>query len=560
MNYVPLEVTQLFTLSSDKKQLLFSIFYLNKNVDLAQIINLIKQSDYKTFKVDIGSVKEALEYFFNELKHGRLIDSYTTFIIAARVDAQLVIDISNDKLIAKAQIITAYAGQDIDVKKFYDALRLNNIKFGIIKPAIMLLIKKSRQAIPGLSFQITIAKGIQAEDGVDASFHSLIEAPKKKLAEVMREQYGSVNFQEIEALLAVKPGSKLIRKIPPKKGHQGKAVTGECLNFVESSDTPFCVHNNTAICIDDENLLIASAYGTPVASEVGVMVEPILILQNVDPASGPINHDGCLIIKGDVTPGSHINASGDITIIGFIESSSVKCGGNLYVSKGIIGDKVDAFSQNYTSQVECDGAIFTNFIQFSKVSSKSDLNISCQLIHSSVSCLGYINVKDAAGKKGVIFGGFLCAQKGINTVTLGAIAGIQTTIDLIGPYHQLLGKKKKISGTISELKDKIDHAVSAQKKVNTGPDSVHARSLNQRLSLTITDAKKQLDSCNDKHNLVRLDIQNYINSTKVTALKVIHSKVSVSIADSVFKTQKQYGATTLHIKNYQLVAESYQGV
>ena len=68
----------------------------------------------------------------------------------------------------------------------------------------MMLIKKARQATPGLSFQITIAKGIAAEHGVDASFHSLLEAPKKKLSEVMKEQYGSVNFQEIEALVAVK--------------------------------------------------------------------------------------------------------------------------------------------------------------------------------------------------------------------------------------------------------------------------------------------------------------------------------------------------------------------
>ena len=71
--------------------------------------------------------------------------------------------------------------------------------------------------------------------------------------------------------------------------------------------------------------------------------------------------------------------------------------------------------------------------------------------------------------------------------------------------------------------------------------------------------KKQLASCNEDLNLVQLDIQNYINTTNVTAVKAIHSKVSVSIADDIFKTKKQYGGTIVHIKNYHLVAESYQG-
>ena len=130
------------------------------------------------------------------------------------------------------------------------------------------------------------------------------------------------------------------------------------------------------------------------------------------------------------------------------------------------------------------------FIQFSKVSVKSDLNITCQLIHSFVLCLGYINVKDDSGQKGAVFGGFLCAQKGLNTVTLGAIAGVNTTIDLIGPYHQLLERKKETLASILELKEKVENAVSVKAKLNTSTGTENERSLNKRLTLTIIDAKK----------------------------------------------------------------------
>ncbi|WP_022941408.1 DUF342 domain-containing protein [Psychromonas hadalis] len=551
---------ELFSLSNDKQQLLLSIASLHKETELQQLIELIKQSQYATFKIEMNALKEAIKYLHQPLKQNQLIDIHTNIVIAMRVDAQLIIDVSDDKLIAKAQIITAYAGKDIDSNRFINELKKYNIKFGIIKPAIMLLIKKARQTTPGVSFQITIAKGVNAQNGTDTTFHSLIEAPKKKLADVMQEQYGSVNFQEIEKLLAVKPGDKLVRKILFKKGHQGKTVTGEYLTFVEGINIPFCINNNTAICCDDENLLIATAYGTPVTVDKSIMIEPVLIVQNVDSSSAPINHHGCLIIKGDVAPGSCINASGDITVIGFIESSTVKCGGNLYVYKGIIGDKIDEFSPQYTSHIECDGAIYTNFIQFSKVSAKSDLNINFQLIHSSVLCQGFINVKDKTGEKGVIFGGFLCSQKGINTVTLGATVGIQTTIDLIGPYHQLLDKKKQTLDSISDLKEKINNTINAQRKVNETDSNIHEKSLSKRLTLTIKDAKNQIERHNDNLNLLRLEIQQYLNNTQVTALKTIHSKVSVSIADDVFRTTQQYGATTLHIKNNQLIAESYQGI
>lgn len=395
-NHIP-DNTKLFRLSSDKQQLLLLIVYLKKDTDLQQLIKSIQQSQYATFKIEMDTLKEAIEYRHHELEQKKIIDIHTSFVIAKRVDAQLIIEISDDKLTAKAQIITAYAGKDIDITRFVSDLQKNNIKFGIIKPAIMLLIKKSKKTTPGLSFQITIAKGINAQDGINSTFHLLIEAPKEKFSDLMQEQYGSVDFQEVEKLLAIESNSKLIRKIPVKKGHQGKAVTGEYLPFVEGIDIPFCINNNTEISKDDENLLISTSYGAPVVEDTGISIEPVLILQNVAPFSEPINHNGCLIIKGDIAPGNHIIASGDITIIGFIESSKVECGGNLYVSKGIIGDKIAEDSKKYTSNIECDGAIFTNFIQFSRISAKSDLNINCQLIHSSVLCQGFINVKDKAG-------------------------------------------------------------------------------------------------------------------------------------------------------------------
>lgn len=96
--------------------------------------------------------------------------------------------------------------------------------------------------------------------------------------------------------------------------------------------------------------------------------------------------------------------------------------------------------------------------------------------------------------------------------------------------------------------------------MNDKTNDKHARLLNKRLTLTIKDAKHQLESHNENLNLVQFEIQKYLINTQVTALKTIHSKVSVSIADDVFKTTQRYGATTLHIKNYHLIAESYQGI
>ena len=83
---------------------------MDKKADSQRIVKLFKQSEYKAFKVDLDVIAEALEYADNEIKQGREIDNQTTFVVAEREDAQLSINVSADKLTAKAQIITGLCG------------------------------------------------------------------------------------------------------------------------------------------------------------------------------------------------------------------------------------------------------------------------------------------------------------------------------------------------------------------------------------------------------------------------------------------------------------------
>ncbi|MCW8995845.1 MAG: FapA family protein, partial [Psychromonas sp.] len=351
----------------------------------------------------------------------------------------------------------------------------------------------------------------------------------------------------------------LIRKFSHLSGQDGMTVTGEVLTHTAGEDIPFHIGENTKISESDPNLLIATAYGTPVALDVGMKVESSLrILTDIAKNKVPIHHDGTLIIKGDIPAGTNITATGDITVIGFIESSEVQCSGDLFVSKGILGEKPSENSPNLNCKIKCAGSIYANFIQYAKIVVGQDLNLQYQLIHCSVLSGGAINVINKEQQKGTIFGGYLCARKGIHTVTLGAISGVKTIVDLNPYYEQLHNHKKHLNSLIKQIKEKLQGAFDAQHKLTRLEYSEKTIQLSKRLISTIKELKNQLSLLNDKIEDNQNRTQHYLTNTNVTARKAVHLNVSVSIGKEIFKAKQKYGATTIRIKNHKLAAETYR--
>lgn len=550
--------TSLLRLSTDKQQLLLFITPLKDEINLAKLSHLVQTSEYHYLKLNSEGLKEAVQAFQRlETEKDRASELHSV-AIADRLDAQLSISFDPLKMNAKAQVISAYGGNSLSMEELQAEMLSLEISHGINESALSLLLEKSKTAIPGTTYQVTIAKGTQPVNGVDADFKRLVETPKERLLKPQKQADGRVDMHDLGKLITVKIGSELMRKIPYSEGTPGKTVTGEVIDYKPGNDFALEAGENCKVSDSDQNLLVATLAGIPKTINHGMEVDDVLLINNVDIGYGNVDYEGSIIIEGDICDGMKVHSTGDITVSGFIESANIECGGDLIVGKGIIGHKIDDNAEHFSCEIKSKGSVVASFSQYSKMEIGQDLTIKKQLLHCHISCQGNISVQDDSASKGTIVGGYLRTAKGINTVTLGANAGTKTIIDLVGEYPKLMETKKQLNLAVLEEQKKLDELMIAQQKVDALPNSEKKQHFEARLMLTKETVKKQLTVLNNELESNKAGLQLYFENAKVITQKEMFNDVSVAIGRDNFSSNRKYGPTKINVSNYKILANPYQ--
>lgn len=547
----------LLRLSADKKQLLLLITPVQDEVSVQSLTRLFQTSDHTNLKLNLKGLNEAVQNFTRLETQKERSSELESIAIADRLHAQLCISFDPLKMVAKAVVTSAYGGLPITMEQLKSEMIELEITQGIINKTLLLLIEKSKNASPGSSLKAIIAKGTQPIHGTDTTFKRLVETPKERLLKPKKNENGTVDMRDLGQLITVKTDAPLMRKIPFIEGFDGITVTGEVIPHTSGKDFTFEVGKNTKISEQDENLLVATLSGIPKVFNNGMKVDDVLVVNNVDVASGHVVYEGSIIIEGDVCDAMQVKATGDITISGFVESALIECGGDLIIGKGILGRKVETGSENYSCKVKSEGSVSANFSQYSRIEAGLEVNIKKQLLHCSVSCKGDINVMDDSGMKGTILGGSLCTMGGVNTISMGANAGSQTVIDLVGNYPALMENKKQINDTIQTENDKLQSLIDAQQKIDVLPDSEKKQIIDARLMITTEEVKKHLTELNTNLNDNKSDLQSYFEHAQVITQKEMFNDVDISIGRDKFRSTRKYGPTKVSIQEYKIVAEPY---
>ena len=67
----------------------------------------------------------------------------------------------------------------------------------------------------------------------------------------------------------------------------------------------------------------------PVEIANGMRVDDIFTIADVNVKSGHVDFEGSVIVTHNVEPGMRINAKGDITVMGTVESGNLSAAGNI---------------------------------------------------------------------------------------------------------------------------------------------------------------------------------------------------------------------------------------
>jgi uncharacterized protein (DUF342 family) len=244
--------------------------------------------------------------------------------------SRLKFRLAEDGLVAWLSVAT---GPALSSDEFDAAIRNSGIVFGLVLPTKNML----EAALSDPNFVCddeVLARGQAPVPPVDARFEPAFSAGVQ--AGHVRED-GTLDLHDRELLKPVHVGDLLGLMHSPREGTEGRRLDGELLPV--SKPHPLTLSLLSGVSVDSDGCVRAARDGV-------ILYKPLQTLDvvdrhehrgSVDLHSGDLNMQGSLVIKGDVSRPFAVAASGDVDIVGSIDSASVLAGGHLRVQGGVRG-------------------------------------------------------------------------------------------------------------------------------------------------------------------------------------------------------------------------------
>lgn len=231
-----------------------------------------------------------------------------------------------------------------------------------------------------------------------------------------------IDYKEISCFKEIKAGTLLAERVPFKQSIPGVNVFGESIEITKVKDVIFSYGNGVHEEFTPELIRYT-------AKELGVLemnanylniVPELIIHGDVGNATGNIKYSRSVTVKGTILSGYRVEC-GDLTVRESIEDVvDVVCTGNLFVSKGILGER---------TKVVVAGDAKTGLVQGATMRVQGDLTIEEFAYHSKIFC-GKNLVVNGKGmtsrEKGCIIGGSLSCLNSMQLHSVGSVATLTT--------------------------------------------------------------------------------------------------------------------------------------
>ncbi len=320
-------------------------------------------------------------------------------------------------------------GEEMTADELVQDLEIRGIKHGILKDNIHACFQKRRDYCR----DILVAEGTEPVHGKDAYIQYYFNTDKK--AKPALKEDGSVDFFQLNVVQHCEKGDVLARLIPEDPGQCGMNLLGEQLKPRDVRTAALKYGNNIELS-EDRTTLTSLVNGHVELIEDSVFVSDVLIVENVDNATGNIDYEGSVQVNGNVCTNFQVKAKGNIEVKGVVEGAILEAGENIIIARGVNGMGRGA--------LKAGGNIIAKFLQ--GVIVQADGYISSEsVLHSRLMAGTEINID---GKKGFITGGSASAVNCVNVKTLGSPMAAGTIVEV--------GVDPNLSVRIQELQDQIE--------------------------------------------------------------------------------------------------------
>lgn len=386
----------------------------------------IMDYDLKLVNQEIGILTELKEIKISE-----------TVIPAA--NEYLSVMIAPDRMKAVGRFYPpSTSGKLMEKQEILERLKKCGVHFGILEEKIDAYLKNR---VYCTNIRLAEAKPpIQGKNAEIKYFFEVGTAPKPRISED-----GSVDFHQLDNISKVNKGDVLAELIPADTGMSGKDVGGAEIKPYKVSNLVLRHGNNIHLSEDGLTMFSDTSGHVSLADDRVFVSNTYEVPADVGAATGDIEYDGNVLVRGNVITGFRVKATGDIIVEGVVEGASLAAGGQIVLKRGIQGMG--------RGTLTAEGDIITKFIENSLVSSMANITTDA-IMHSNVSAKGDIIV---TGRRGLVTGGEIKSGNTIEVKTAGSTMGTVTVLE-VGIDPTLLEKVKKLEKDIAGMTQEKEQA------------------------------------------------------------------------------------------------------
>jgi uncharacterized protein len=510
---------------------------------------------------DLPGLQQALQdqgyagfHFFEHaladfITQARLADADVSLPIGQRYDAECRIVVADDLMAAYLTLIPAQGGQPLLLPAILEALQQQGIVFGILQEQI-----KAALAA-GACEHLLIASGCPAQAGSAGYFENLLLEMEQQLSQA--DENAVLRYSDLSHLLLVRQGDPLLRRIPPLPGSDGTDIKGQAMPAAALPEIEFAEKNQGAMLApDDPNLLVAACAGQPVITRNGVFVNALLEVADIDLATGNIEFDGTIRIKGDIKAGMRLKASGDVIVLGMVEAAEIVAGGNVAVRGGIIGRANPKPGAHVlppdTARIDCSGSLQALFIESARIKAGDAILVDAHARQCELLARNQIIVGKAGARNSHLAGGTAQATLLIKALNLGTPNGLKTLVQVgSDPYlaQEIAAKEALFQQKLAEL-DQVQKLIAhfkqnPQKNVGGIADKIEAtRKQVASAIFVLVEEKAQLAA--------KLELTQ---QARIEVAESLFDGVEIRIGKQVRQVDDRFGACTIRLLDESIVFE-----
>ena len=337
-----------------------------------------------------------------------------------KLDAVAQVFVSQDKMMAWLFVFPPFGNDGVfKMETIGSALQSAKVTAGIDQSMIIRVFDQKQyfQLIP-------IAVGTPAIQGENGTVTELFD--RKLSLEVLIDEEGVADYKHSNYVRQIMQGDTICEMTLPVPGQAGVRVDGSAVEPkpVKPASPPRGA--NTTVT-EDGLRLVATIDGHLEFDGSAFVVRPVLTVKgDVDYGVGNINFLGDVHVCGDVRENFSVIASGSVTVDGLVEAAHVEAGGDLLISRGVVGDN--------RAMIRSKGIVRVKYLENCVVYAGKGIYADCSM-NSQLFSDSFIDISSGRGS---VIGGNLTAAQNIRARMIGAKSGRRTELTLgVLPYVQI---------------------------------------------------------------------------------------------------------------------------